>query len=106
MKHMSAVDGTRTRQSDYLSSLTLPFDEESRMAVTREPIKPLALHSFHPVRCAKDDLLQGRVNRVWHRAVGMSGYADCIDDLGGQEISKRSGDGFFQPDGPGGSRWE
>jgi hypothetical protein len=59
----------------------------------------MALHSFHPVRSAEDDLLQGRVNRIWHRAVG---YADYIDDLGDLEtISRRSGDRFFQPDGSG-----
>jgi hypothetical protein len=51
------------------------------------------------VRCAKVDLFQGRVNRIWHRAVGMSGCANCIDDLGELEISRRSGHGFLQPDG-------
>jgi hypothetical protein len=58
----------------------------------------MALNSLHPVRCAKDDLLQGGVVRIWLRAVG---YAHCVDDLGNLEISRRSGDGFFQPDGLG-----
>src|SRR5215469_2567342 len=49
----------------------------------------------------QDDLLQGPVNRIWRRAVGMSGYADCIDDLGEPEIAGRRGDGFFQPAGSG-----
>lgn len=44
----------------------------------------------------EDDLLQGRVNRIWHHVVR---YADCIDDLGDLEISRPSGNGFFQPDG-------
>jgi hypothetical protein len=75
-----------------------PNGVREAQALTREPIKPMALHSFHPVRCAKDDLLQGRVNRIYHRAFGMSGNAGCIHDLGKLEISRNV---LFQPDGSG-----
>src|ERR1700738_2349434 len=68
------------------------------------------LHSFHPVRCAKDELPQGSGNRIWNRSVGVHSHADCDDALvvwKGYHSSQQGrttgaggkDGGVFQPDG-------